>query len=352
MVQAQLEALANGDLESSLQFASPANRRSHGTRHVRILADPTYNVLIDHSQHQIVSALQLGSDRYACRVSVRPSEASLCCLPSTAHLDVGQRVRISSDAQHVKRCFDFVQYEYSELMDALCGEEFQIVCHARENCGTNMVGLPSPDGSQDGVWYFPVTLFLRDFGGGGASEEAGAKEEAAGEEVVSIEETAAAEEAKETEAEEHYFRFELRRQSDHNIEYDIGDMMVHARYGYRGAIVGFDDVCMETEEWMATMGVDKLSQGRDQPFYQVLVDARDRAGDQITYVAQENILRASAKGEFPSEPLEHRLLSSLLQAGSFDEERCRYEPVPKLREIYPADVRGCWMVDAIVADEA
>ena len=36
------------------------------------------------------------------------------------------------------------------------------MCHARENHGTNIVGLPSPDGSQDGVWYFPVTVLERD----------------------------------------------------------------------------------------------------------------------------------------------------------------------------------------------
>ena len=35
-----------------------------------------------------------------------------------------------------------------------------------------------------------------------------------------------------------------------------------------------------------SMGVDTLSQGRHQPFYQVLADERDRAGGMITYVAQ------------------------------------------------------------------
>ena len=35
-----------------------------------------------------------------------------------------------------------------------------------------------------------------------------------------------------------------------------------------------------------TMAVDKLPNGRHQPFYQVMVDERDRSGSMITYVAQ------------------------------------------------------------------
>ena len=299
-------------------------------------------MLIGHSQHRVLSALSLGPERYACRVSIRPSEASLRCLPCTATVDVGQRVRIFSDGQLVKRCFDFVQYEYSELMDAMCGEAFEVVCHARDNCGTTIVGLPSPDGSQDGVWYFPVTVLERE-----AGEELGAELVETG--VETGEEAEEREEAPPA-AVEHSFRWELRRQSDHAISFDLGDMIVHARYGYRGVIVGFDDACMQTDEWTDAMGVDKLPQGRDQPFYHVLVDERDRPGHQVTYVAQENAIRAAADGEFPGEPLRHSLVTSLLQPGSFDEARCRYKPLPQLRAIYPPDVDGCWMVDAVIAD--
>lgn len=47
-----------------------------------------------------------------------------------------------------------------------------------------------------------------------------------------------------------------------------------------------------------TMGVDRLPKGRHQPFYQVLVDERDRPGGMVTYVAQvsgcDEIYRAEA----------------------------------------------------------
>ena len=336
VVQAQLVALSQEDLEASFQFASPANRRSRGTHYDQFLSDPEYSVLIAHSQHQIRSALALGPDRYSCRVSLRPSEAALRCLSATATVDVGQRVRICSDERHVKRCFDSIQYQYSGLMDAMCGEEFEVVCHARENYGTNIIGLPSPDGTQDGVWYFPVTLLEHQ-----AEDE---REPADGE--------VGGQDAEEEEGEEELaFRWELSRQPDHPIAFELGDVMVHARYGYRGAIVGFDGVCVQTEEWIQAMGVDDLPAGRDQPFYHVLVDERDRPGDQVTYVAQENIVRTSPEGEFPCQPLRHRLLASLLQPGSFDKERGGYEPLPQLRQIYPPNVDGCWMVDAVVADK-
>ena len=39
----------------------------------------------------------------------------------------------------------------------------------------------------------------------------------------------------------------------------------------------------------AQMQVDNLARGRNQPFYKVIVDSRDRNGRQLSYVAEENI---------------------------------------------------------------
>eukprot|EP00122_Pirum_gemmata_P000461 Pgem_evm1s404 len=36
--------------------------------------------------------------------------------------------------------------------------------------------------------------------------------------------------------------------------------------------------------------VNNLSNGKEQPFYNILVDNRDRGPDQTTYVAEENII--------------------------------------------------------------
>ena len=37
------------------------------------------------------------------------------------------------------------------------------------------------------------------------------------------------------------------------------------------------------------MQVDNLARGRNQPFYKIIVDARERNGRQLSYVAEENI---------------------------------------------------------------
>jgi len=39
-----------------------------------------------------------------------------------------------------------------------------------------------------------------------------------------------------------------------------------------------------------TMRVDQLPNGRHQPFYQILVDERDRPDGRITYVAQVKLI--------------------------------------------------------------
>lgn len=52
-------------------------------------------------------------------------------------------------------------------------------------------------------------------------------------------------------------------------------------FNYRGAIIGFDHTCQQTEAWMRSMNIDELKYGRQQPFYHVLPDTRDRPGAQV-----------------------------------------------------------------------
>ena len=68
--------------------------------------------------------------------------------------------------------------------------------------------------------------------------------------------------------------------------YDLGQCLVHHKYSYRGVIVGYHPRCEQSEAWIRQMDVDSLKYGREQPFYHVLPDTRDRPGAQLTYVAQ------------------------------------------------------------------
>ncbi|GAQ83437.1 hypothetical protein KFL_001480060 [Klebsormidium nitens] len=81
---------------------------------------------------------------------------------------------------------------------------------------------------------------------------------------------------------------EVRAPRPPGLLYRVGQVMHHMQYDYRGLIFGWDPVCTADEEWIQAMQVDRLSGGRAQPFYRVLVDEQERRS-QSTYVAQENI---------------------------------------------------------------
>ncbi|QDS77906.1 hypothetical protein FKW77_000732 [Venturia effusa] len=80
-----------------------------------------------------------------------------------------------------------------------------------------------------------------------------------------------------------------------NVEYKVGQVFRHRRYGYEGVIVGWDKICEGSDAWIESMGVDRLSGGRRQSFYHVLVNEKSSR-----YVAQENI---SPVDDEPSEAL-------------------------------------------------
>jgi len=68
------------------------------------------------------------------------------------------------------------------------------------------------------------------------------------------------------------------------IKFAVGMCLRHKRYGYNGAIVGWDPHCHQSDAWINQMQVDDLPRGRNQPFYHVL----SFAGSEY-YVAEENI---------------------------------------------------------------
>ncbi len=67
-----------------------------------------------------------------------------------------------------------------------------------------------------------------------------------------------------------------RKVRESGMEFYIGEVVVHKRYAYRGVIYGHDKVCEAEETWIQQMSVDDLPKGRRQPFYNVIVDCRDR----------------------------------------------------------------------------
>eukprot|EP00250_Pteridium_aquilinum_P013114 c21137_g1_i1 orf=394-1674(-) len=115
-----------------------------------------------------------------------------------------------------------------------------------------------------------------------------------------------------------------------NVEYNfrLGQKVVHAKYGYRGVVCGMDPLCSESDSWCSSALIQQLSRGKNQPFYQVLVDMRAEPDLLVAYVAEDNLMP-------PKEPdkdsFEHPYVSFLFygmdSAGDFI-------PIKQLREKY------------------
>lgn len=64
----------------------------------------------------------------------------------------------------------------------------------------------------------------------------------------------------------------LKRRGEHtrDVKYRVGQCFKHKRYGYYGAVVGWDPYCNAGDDWMHAMNIDGLPNGRNQAFYNVL----------------------------------------------------------------------------------
>lgn len=126
---------------------------------------------------------------------------------------------------------------------------------------------------------------------------------------------------------------ELTMQADATtVHLKVGQVIRHQKYDYKGVIVGYDDHCSAPDSWITRMGVDKLPLGREQPFYHVLCDERDRPSSRLgpttTYVAQENCNLLPIK---VASPIENALIEH-----NFDGfHNGRYVPKEHLQKQYP-----------------
>ncbi len=90
-------------------------------------------------------------------------------------------------------------------------------------------------------------------------------------------------------------------------KFELGQLVSHKRYGYRGVIVDFDLECRADEQWYQS---NKTQPGKRQPWYHVLVDATA----QNTYAAEEN-LQSDPSGQ----PVRHPLVGDFF--GEFVDSR-------------------------------
>jgi len=67
-------------------------------------------------------------------------------------LQVGDFVKLSSNASAVREAFEAGGEAWDERLGSMLGKAHRVL----ELPSPTVAGLPSPDGSQEGVWYFPV----------------------------------------------------------------------------------------------------------------------------------------------------------------------------------------------------
>ena len=102
------------------------------------------------------------------------------------------------------------------------------------------------------------------------------------------------------------------------VLFQVGQIVHHVRYGYRGVIVDCDPRCMAADEWYAhqTKGKD-YKPTKEQPWYHVLV----HESGSVTYPA-ESSLELDESGE----EIVHPLLNQFFNG--FEEGRYTRNEVP------------------------
>ena len=84
---------------------------------------------------------------------------------------------------------------------------------------------------------------------------------------------------------------------DKMAKFQVGELIHHKRFDYRGVVVDVDASFSGTEEWYDTMA--RSNPPKDEPWYHVLVHQAEHS----TYVAERN-LEAAPTGE----PVDHPFL--------------------------------------------
>ncbi len=94
-----------------------------------------------------------------------------------------------------------------------------------------------------------------------------------------------------------------------NAKFNVGQLIVHKLFQYRGVVIDVDPCFQGTEEWYAKM--TSTNPPKDMPWYHVLVDNSDRQ----TYVSERNI--ASDTSNLPvNHPLVEQVFSAF-QDGAY-----------------------------------
>jgi heat shock protein HspQ len=81
--------------------------------------------------------------------------------------------------------------------------------------------------------------------------------------------------------------------------FDVGDLVQHRKFGYRGVIVDVDAAYRGTEDWYRQVALSRPP--KDRPWYHVLV----HEATHTTYVAERHLERDPEGGQIEHPALGH-----------------------------------------------
>ena len=97
-----------------------------------------------------------------------------------------------------------------------------------------------------------------------------------------------------------------------SAKFQIGQVVKHRLYPFRGIVFDIDPVFNNTEEWWQSIPAD-VRPHKDQPFYHLF--AENAETEYVAYVSEQNLLPDTS-----GEPLRH----------------------PQVREVFVKDARGAY----------
>ena len=102
------------------------------------------------------------------------------------------------------------------------------------------------------------------------------------------------------------FMKERLRANGGTARFNIGDVVKHRVYPFRGVIFDVDPVFANTEEWLQSIPED-IRPRRDQPFYHLLAENAETT--YVAYVSEQNLLPDET-----GKPCRHPLVAEMFAA--------------------------------------
>ncbi|MCA1749204.1 MAG: heat shock protein HspQ [Parasphingopyxis sp.] len=101
-----------------------------------------------------------------------------------------------------------------------------------------------------------------------------------------------------------------------HADFNIGDIVKHRMFDFRGVIFDIDPVFANSDEWYEAIPKD-LRPRKDQPFYHLFAENSDSS--YVAYVSQQNLLH-----DENAEPIDHPAIPGVFE--SFERGRYRLRP--------------------------